>query len=114
MRKSVLWLRRHYVLGKVENIASCVQVEQEALIRAMGIAEEENLSKVTFETDNAHLMNAIMKGATYGDLGEEKIIQCKDKLEANKEWNLSLISREANMCADILAKKAKKESWELE
>ncbi|KAL9683999.1 hypothetical protein QQ045_021430 [Rhodiola kirilowii] len=52
----------------LDEVARCLQVEQEALVRAMLIAEEEKLSNVTFETDNVQVMNAIMRGAKSGDL----------------------------------------------
>ncbi|CAM8975255.1 unnamed protein product [Rhodiola kirilowii] len=94
-----------------EEVESCLQVELEALVRAMMIAEEEKLSRVIFETDNAQVMNALMKGINLAYHLLEQLRWCKNKLENNLAWNLILVPRGANNSADMLAKKARREKW---
>ncbi|KAL9680155.1 hypothetical protein QQ045_018033 [Rhodiola kirilowii] len=95
----------------VEGVADCLEVEQLALARAMAIVEEENLINVTFETDSVQVMNGLMRGDSFGGQSRVLLHWCKGRLEDNISWDLSLISKEANECADYLAKKAKREDW---
>ncbi|KAL9669643.1 hypothetical protein QQ045_007190 [Rhodiola kirilowii] len=95
----------------IDRAKSSLEVEQAALARALKIAEEENLQKVTFETDNAQVMNGLMQGDGGDGQSSELLCWCKDRLGKNPEWNLSLIPREANVCADLLAKKALGGRW---
>ncbi|CAM8957712.1 unnamed protein product [Rhodiola kirilowii] len=95
----------------VEGAADCLEVEQLALARAMAIVEEENLINVTFETDSVQVTNGLMRGDSFGGQSRVLLYWCKGRLEDNISWDLSLISREANECADYLAKKAKREDW---
>ncbi|KAL9678800.1 hypothetical protein QQ045_016651 [Rhodiola kirilowii] len=95
----------------IDRAKSSLEVEQAALARAMKIAEEENMLNVTFETDNAQVMNGLMQGDGDGGQNRELLYRCKDRLGENVEWNMSLIPREANECADLLAKKAIGGRW---
>ncbi|KAL9674173.1 hypothetical protein QQ045_030443 [Rhodiola kirilowii] len=95
----------------LRNIKSCVEAEQIALAKAMELAEREKLVRVTFETDCVQVFNSLMQGEMFEGQNGGILQWCKDRIEANISWNVSLISRDANECADLLAKKAKVESW---
>ncbi|CAM8982011.1 unnamed protein product [Rhodiola kirilowii] len=104
-------LARFAAAHPVSGIKACVEVEQAALAKAMEMAEREKLIRVTFETDSAQVFNSLMQGENIGGQNGGVLQWCKDRLEANFSWNVNLISREANEGADLLAKKAKVESW---
>ncbi|KAL9684738.1 hypothetical protein QQ045_022179 [Rhodiola kirilowii] len=87
-------------------MASSLQAELWVLDRAMEIAEERNLSKVIFEVDCAVLWKLVMQGAGSGEQMEPKMVSCRNRFEKKMLWSLSLIPREANKCADTLARKA--------
>ncbi|CAM8982037.1 unnamed protein product [Rhodiola kirilowii] len=86
----------------VEDGSSCQEVEAKALLRALQIAEEKGLQKVIFETDSAEVFKAVMQGP-----GKE----CRILLDRNSEWSMNLIFREANSCADKLAREAREKDW---
>ncbi|KAL9690092.1 hypothetical protein QQ045_010485 [Rhodiola kirilowii] len=92
-------------------MASTFQAELWALDRAMEIAEETNLRKVIFEVDCAVLWKLVMQGPGSGAQMESKLVSCRNRFEKNMLWSLNLIPREANKCADTLARKAREEGW---
>ncbi|KAL9691395.1 hypothetical protein QQ045_011817 [Rhodiola kirilowii] len=55
----------------VDEVGSCLDVEQKALARAMMIGEEEKLINVTFEIDNVQVMKTMMQGASFGNQKSE-------------------------------------------
>ncbi|KAL9691023.1 hypothetical protein QQ045_011440 [Rhodiola kirilowii] len=91
--------------------ASSFEAELRALTRAMEVAGEKNITSIIFETDCAHLKKTILQGPSAGEEELESIRWCRRRLEDNMQWSLNLVLREANSVADLLAKKALRESW---
>ncbi|KAL9682959.1 hypothetical protein QQ045_014771 [Rhodiola kirilowii] len=95
----------------INGVTTSFDVELRALARAMEAAEEEKFCSVIFETDCAQVMKAVMQGPRVGFHEPELIQWCRKRLEDNMLWSVNLVLREANMHADLLAKKALQESW---
>ncbi|KAL9668794.1 hypothetical protein QQ045_006334 [Rhodiola kirilowii] len=91
----------------VEDATSCQEVEALALHRALELAEEKGFKKVVFETDCAEVFKKIMQGSGYTEQACNTIQRCRVMLDRNTMWSMSRILREANKCADKLARAAR-------
>ncbi|KAL9666719.1 hypothetical protein QQ045_001056 [Rhodiola kirilowii] len=95
----------------VEVAFSCQEVEALALLRALELAEEKGFKKVVFETDCADVFKKVMQGPGNEEQARDTIQSCRDLLDRNSLWSMNLIFREANKCADKLARVAKEKEW---
>ncbi|CAM8960205.1 unnamed protein product [Rhodiola kirilowii] len=103
-----VWLAEARWLGI---LASSQEVEAMALLRALELAEEKQIRRTVFETDCAFVFKMVTQGSGPADQVAVVIQRCRDLFEKNSLWSLDLIFREANSCADKLAKEAKYKHW---
>ncbi|KAL9678100.1 hypothetical protein QQ045_015939 [Rhodiola kirilowii] len=95
----------------LENVSTIQEVEEIALWRVMELADEKGIGKACFETDCATVFKTIIQGSRYEGIASDKILRCKEMLDRYFLWSIDLIFREANICADKLAKEAKARRW---
>ncbi|KAL9662055.1 hypothetical protein QQ045_026883 [Rhodiola kirilowii] len=79
-----------------------VKVEGDAIKLGMELAGKEKLSKVTFASDNAEVIQALLTNSP-SSKGGAWLQECKYMLESHLLWNMEHVLREANLVADALA-----------
>ncbi|KAL9666048.1 hypothetical protein QQ045_000370 [Rhodiola kirilowii] len=104
----IVWLAEARWLGI---LASNQEVEAMALLRALELAEEKQFRRAVFETDCAFVFKKVTKGSGPADQAADVIQRCRAFFEKNSLWSIELILREANFCADKLAREAKDKHW---
>ncbi|CAM8902040.1 unnamed protein product [Rhodiola kirilowii] len=95
------------------NSASCCASEAEgiALLQGLRVADKLKLIKVCFVMDSVEVYKAISTGYGLEDWCDSWLEECLDILRRNADWSVSLVYRELNSVADLLAVKARRECW---
>lgn len=96
--------------------SSSLDAEAYAIIQAMEMATTANWNKCTFETDCGDLFKIYMEGRNNSFKNLQGFKSGALKLAYDKDWNMSLIRREANVSAHNLAMKATQDNcvWSLD
>ncbi|KAL9664324.1 hypothetical protein QQ045_019724 [Rhodiola kirilowii] len=95
----------------IEGVWSSQEAEEWTLYSAMTLADEKGLHRSIFETDCAPIFKAVLHGVGQELKLSSMIQECRELMEKNVQWEVNLILREANDCADWLAKEAKERQW---
>ncbi|CAM8933405.1 unnamed protein product [Rhodiola kirilowii] len=95
----------------LENLHSALEVEGVAICLGMKLAARKGLTRVTFVSDCAEIIQVLLREAdAYGSIKDWRK-DCGRLLEAYGDWKLEHVLREANSAADHLAHKAREETW---
>ncbi|KAL9680371.1 hypothetical protein QQ045_018249 [Rhodiola kirilowii] len=87
------------------------EVEGSAIWRGMSLAAAKGFSRVIFASDNAEIIQTLLKPVNL-QTGERRwMVECRRMLENFQDWRLEHMLREANLVADHLAQKAREEGW---
>ncbi|CAM8971158.1 unnamed protein product [Rhodiola kirilowii] len=95
------------------NNVSCCASEAEgiALLQGLKVADKLKLNRVCFVLDSLEVYKAISTGYGLDDWCDSWLEDCLDTLRRNSGWSISLVHRELNSMADLLAVKARKDRW---
>lgn len=90
---------------------SSTDAEGYAIPQALNWAKDAWWERCMFETDCGVAFSLIFQGGKSFSPSSGWVKDCAELLVAHKDWSLSLVRREANNIADMLAKKAASEEW---
>ncbi|KAL9666219.1 hypothetical protein QQ045_000543 [Rhodiola kirilowii] len=90
----------------LSNQKSILEVEGLAIKRGMELAAERMLEKVIFVSDNVHVIHMLLSYHLPTSEGYW-LRNCMELMEANYQWRVEHVFREANQVADFLARKAR-------
>ncbi|KAL9662915.1 hypothetical protein QQ045_027750 [Rhodiola kirilowii] len=90
-------------------LSSSFEAELWGLHRGLELAEGKRLKRVVFEFDSADVFNVLLRKSCCAGRFAGWVTSCRHLLGRNSCWLLSLVPREANSWADMLARKAKEE-----
>ncbi|KAL9665564.1 hypothetical protein QQ045_020985 [Rhodiola kirilowii] len=100
------------VQAEVCNQSSCVsEGEGLAVLTGMKLAQRVGYTSVVFQIDSADVFKALCFGIGGGEWCMSWMEEASRLLERNVGWSMALISRESNVMADFLARKARQECW---
>ncbi|KAL9671170.1 hypothetical protein QQ045_008736 [Rhodiola kirilowii] len=91
---------------------SAAQCEGIALMEGLTLARNLHLQNVVFETDNINLAMALNFGANNEVSRAHWFQNMSEILLRNRSWHIVFARREANVVADLLARKAHTEMWD--
>ncbi|KAL9664076.1 hypothetical protein QQ045_019473 [Rhodiola kirilowii] len=97
-----LWSKSGCCSGEVEGLA---------LLHAVLIMGSSKIKKAWIQTDSTEVYKAITSGLGIGEWCCSWLEEVLELLNANSSWRVCLIRREDNSLADLLASKARRESW---
>lgn len=87
-------------------VFSVLDAEGISLSKAMRWAEESGWQFCIFEIDCSELFKLLQIGGVSSAVAKDWFKICSSCLLSNWNWRLSLVRREANQKADVLARKA--------
>ncbi|KAL9664753.1 hypothetical protein QQ045_020160 [Rhodiola kirilowii] len=88
-----------------------MDVEGTALYFGMDLARNMGLRKVTFSSDKAEVIEALLTKSYILTKERKWIKDCYEMMESYREWKLEHVLRDANAAADHLVHKARDERW---
>lgn len=92
-------------------VNSSLQAEGLSLSRAMHWASAAGWEDCKFEIDCSSVLKDVLCGSSLPQTGNGWAKECSRFLLGNRKWRVSLVRREANFNADVIARKAALESW---
>ncbi|CAM8948389.1 unnamed protein product [Rhodiola kirilowii] len=95
----------------VTGVDSVVYIEVLAILRAMEWAGAKGWHKCIFETDCVEAYSIISQLKVGAGSEADMARSCQRRLLEEDAWSVVLVHREANALADLIANKARRESW---
>ena len=94
------------LMGSKTNVIDPYAAEVFAAIQGLQLAHDIGIKKVIIEGDSASTIKALHGSEDYCSWLGNEILEARRLLQRLEEWDLSMIRREANVVAHMLARQA--------